>query len=744
MPNTVKDNVDRVKAAKTAIGDAIVAAGGTVGVGDGLEDFATAIGTIPTGGDLGTKNITQNGTYNASSDNLDGYSSVEVAVPNTYAAGDEGKVVSNGALVSQTSSSTTTNGTVDTTLINSLDVEVENTYAAGDEGKVVSNGELVSQTSSSTSSNGTVDTTLINSLNVAVPNTYVAGDEGKVVSNGALVAQSSSSTNANGTVDTTLINSLSVNVPNTYTAGDEGKVVSSGALVAQSAYPTELKENDTYDTTNYNSVTVNVPVRGYTHGGVNFFDVDGEVLYSYTKAEFLALTEMPPNPDRSWDWLTAQGWNWTLADAKAYVTAHGTLNIGQHYITIDDKTAIHVVLDEGCLNPQLGLYINGTVVIEWGDGTSDTLTGNGTGTYKYTDHTYAAPGRYYILLTVTGTAVIKTKQKLLCKGGLGTADPGNESKKYINSIQDIHLGANIDIGSYAFYRCYSMKHISIPVGVSSIGNGTFQYCTSLKGVVIPNGITSLGTSTFEGCYGLNFASLPKTITSAGTKCFSQCYSLVALTCPESMSSIGTYGFGDTASCAILTIPGMTGELPQEFLARNRSLTDLVIPEGVTSLGLNAMDFCYGIKNVTLPSTLKSVAAYAFSNCGALTEITFPNTFETFGDHTFYKDTALQHFTFPTSVTAIPASMFEACHSLSHIVIPATITSIAAKAFAEGYGLSYIKFGGSNPPTLANANAFSGLPTDCKIYVPAGSLADYTSAQYYPDPNTYTYEEYSTT
>ena len=42
-----------------------------------------------------------------------------------------------------------------------------------------------------------------------------------------------------------------------------------------------------------------IPTRGYNHGGVNFFDVDGEVLYSYTKAEFLALTELPPNPDRS-------------------------------------------------------------------------------------------------------------------------------------------------------------------------------------------------------------------------------------------------------------------------------------------------------------------------------------------------------------------------------------------------------------------------------------------------------------
>lgn len=74
--------------------------------------------------DLTTKSITANGTYNATSDNADGYSSVTVAVPNTYSASDEGKVVSNGALVAQGSDTVTQNGTVDTTLISSLLVNV--------------------------------------------------------------------------------------------------------------------------------------------------------------------------------------------------------------------------------------------------------------------------------------------------------------------------------------------------------------------------------------------------------------------------------------------------------------------------------------------------------------------------------------------------------------------------------------------------------------------------------------------
>ena len=54
---------------------------------------------------------------------------------------------------------------------------------------------------------------------------------------------------------------------------------------------------------------------------VIFIDYDGTVLYAYTAAEFAQLTEMPANP--SHEGLTAQGWNWSLADAKAYVAKYG-------------------------------------------------------------------------------------------------------------------------------------------------------------------------------------------------------------------------------------------------------------------------------------------------------------------------------------------------------------------------------------------------------------------------------------
>ena len=73
--------------------------------------------------DLVNLEATSNGTYNHSG--YDGYDEVVVNVANSYTASDEGKVVDRGALVAQTSTTKTANGTYDTTTNNQVVVNVE-------------------------------------------------------------------------------------------------------------------------------------------------------------------------------------------------------------------------------------------------------------------------------------------------------------------------------------------------------------------------------------------------------------------------------------------------------------------------------------------------------------------------------------------------------------------------------------------------------------------------------------------
>lgn len=88
---------------------------GENGIGGGGGGSATLI----------EKSITENGIYNASEDSADGYSKVTVDVANSYTQADEGKVVSNGSLVAQTThAEITENGTYDITTNNSVSVNV--------------------------------------------------------------------------------------------------------------------------------------------------------------------------------------------------------------------------------------------------------------------------------------------------------------------------------------------------------------------------------------------------------------------------------------------------------------------------------------------------------------------------------------------------------------------------------------------------------------------------------------------
>ena len=355
-----------------------------------------------------------------------------------------------------------------------------------------------------------------------------------------------------------------------------------------------------------------------TPGDITFYDYDGTIVTSWTLAELATKTALPDYP--SHNGLICQGWNWSLADLK---TANRKMNVGAMYITDDGKTRIYIHLEEGRTSPVLGVCPNGTVDIDWGDGTvHDTLTGSSTSTAVYTSaHNYVTPGDYVIQLTVTGSMGFRGNGLLIY-----ASNSDNRNYVYKNAIQKVELGSGVtSISDSAFDDCYSLSSITIPNGVTSIGNYAFSDCHNLSSITISDGVTSIGMSTFQNCYSLSSITLPDNVTSIGNSAFRSCY----------------------------------------------SLSSIIIPDNVTSIG-----------------------SYAFQNC----------------------------------------------YNLSSITISDGVTSIGSTVFSKCYGVAHLYFLPTTPPSVSNSNAFSGIPTDCVIHVPVGSLSAYTSAANYPSSSTYTYVE----
>ena len=94
-----------------------------------------------------------------------------------------------------------------------------------------------------------------------------------------------------------------------------------------------------------------------------------------------------------------------------------------------------------------------------------------------------------------------------------------------------------------------------------------------------------------------------------------------------------------------------------------------------------------------------------------------------------------------SVTTIGDEAFYNCYRLTSVTIPDSVTTIGYAAFYGCSSLKTVYCKRSTPPT-GGYNMFYGNASDRKIYVPAGSGADYKEKQYWSTYKDYIYESSS--
>lgn len=347
---------------------------------------------------------------------------------------------------------------------------------------------------------------------------------------------------------------------------------------------------------------------------VNFYDYDGTILYSYTKADFLELTEMPANPTHTG--LTSLGWNWTLSDAQTFLADKSFVDIGQVYEPTDGETKIYVSITKSTLTPTLSFATNGTTTIDWGDdSTPDTITGTDLTTIINTQHTYSTPGDYVISIGSTDKVHVP----------LGDSNYGEkffwggvEPLTYYNraftlAIKKLIFSNIIDITeSYSFRLCQSLESVILPTVLVS-GAYLFYGCSSLKHVTIPNVVNySLPSSFFISCNSLKSVSISSTTIKLNAGCLANNQQLTRVSLPNSITSMYSSIFSDDLFDSIempnnLTLIRGFSDLPR--------VTRLVIHSTSTgSINLNSTaSGMYSLTEVIILCNVYRLQNQAFAN-----------------------------------------------------------------------------------------------------------------------------------
>ena len=139
----------------------------------------------------------------------------------------------------------------------------------------------------------------------------------------------------------------------------------------------------------------------------------------------------------------------------------------------------------------------------------------------------------------------------------GATTIGTNVFQYCRNLNRVSLPSTLtSIGNYSFQHT-GVTNISIPSGVTTLGQYCFGNCQLLVSANIAStNLTLISTGAFTNCSNLRSVSLPSQITSIGDSAFYNC-AIESITLPNSLTSIGTSAFSYNSFSSITIPSGVT-------------------------------------------------------------------------------------------------------------------------------------------------------------------------------------------
>lgn len=307
---------------------------------------------------------------------------------------------------------------------------------------------------------------------------------------------------------------------------------------------------------------------------------------------------------------------------------------------------------------------------------------------------------------------LPTQQGLTCQGWNYDI---TKAKAYVEEYSKLDIGATYitDDGNTRLYiKITAERRMTVPLIFSQ---------TKANGVTINWG----DGSTTQTLSGTGNKSTSHTYASIGDYCITL---TVASDCTLGLGNnsssycvMGSTSNNGRVYCNMLQkveIGARVTSIGNYALQYCHSLSLIVIPNSVTSIGNYVFQQCYFLSSVIIPNSVTSLGSYVFNSCSVLTSIVIPNSITSIGSTMFSGCYVLSSAVIPSSARSIGASAFSNCYTMISAVIPNTVTQIDANAFNNCYSMTFCDFSTHTViPTLANTNAFTNIPSDCKIIVP---------------------------
>ena len=195
-----------------------------------------------------------------------------------------------------------------------------------------------------------------------------------------------------------------------------------------------------------------------------------------------------------------------------------------------------------------------------------------------------------------------------------------------------------------------------------------------------------------------------------------------------MDGVGTFAYCD--SLKALIVPKSIFAVSGQCVRNAKNLKVLSLSSRLNcSFGTHIAYQVNGMKRLCLPNGLTRVPNYVVAS-SSVCEVYMPSTVTALGTYAFYELRGVRRISLSEELTTIEQNSLNFISFLVELTIPSKVTSIAAGAFANNNRVERLRFLSNTPPSVANANAFSGIPATCVVEVPVASLDAYKNATNY--------------